>query len=206
MFDYQAGERYKLTLIMVGLAGLMGGIFITILLGVGSEPPRQRPKRPQSAYSPDTGVQMGGSGGPVTGAQIPNTPSAPAVTDAQAATDFVRQFVNAAFDMNSASASQSQAAAMNMMDPTTAQGYRQNIWTPEVEQLVQENGLKSQFIPAKISTGQQNPDGSIVVFVEGQQSLVTAEGQQQDKAVSMEYLVHRGPDGFKIAGITDHAH
>ena len=43
MFDYQAGEKYKLTLIMVALAGMMAGAFFTILLSAGPEPARVRP-------------------------------------------------------------------------------------------------------------------------------------------------------------------
>ncbi len=38
MFDYQAGEKYKLTLIMVAIAGLMAGAFFTILFSAGPEP------------------------------------------------------------------------------------------------------------------------------------------------------------------------
>src|SRR5215472_13172073 len=42
MFDYQAGEKYKLTLIMVGISGMLAGIFVTLLLMPTPEPARGR--------------------------------------------------------------------------------------------------------------------------------------------------------------------
>jgi hypothetical protein len=41
MFDYQAGEKYKLTLIMVGFAGLMAGMLFTLVLMPQQESPRR---------------------------------------------------------------------------------------------------------------------------------------------------------------------
>src|SRR6202021_3110938 len=57
MFDYQAGEKYKITLIMVALAGLMAGAFFTILLSSsGTEPARTRPR---AAYMDDPDINGG---------------------------------------------------------------------------------------------------------------------------------------------------
>ena len=43
MFDYQAGEKYKITLAMTGIAGLIIGMFFTLLImPQSSEPPRNR--------------------------------------------------------------------------------------------------------------------------------------------------------------------
>ena len=61
MFDYQAGEKYKLTLIMVGFAGLMAGMFFTMLLMPTPEPQSHQRQAPKWASNPDV---TGGRGGP----------------------------------------------------------------------------------------------------------------------------------------------
>lgn len=209
MFDYQAGERYKLTLIMVAVAGLMAGVFFTLLLGGGapSEPPR-RARTKQNPYNPDTGAAaVGGSGSAVvTGAGgNPNVATTPQVSDAQAAQDFVRNFVTYSFNMNSNAASASQAQAMAMMDSETANAYRNNVWTPELEELVTKSGLTSQFSISSISSGQQNPDGSIVIFMNGTQILNSPAAGQQQKPVSVEYRVQRTASGWRIVGIQENS-
>ncbi len=47
MFDYQAGEKYKLTLIMVAIAGVMAGMFFTVLLMPTPEAPQARKRQHQ---------------------------------------------------------------------------------------------------------------------------------------------------------------
>lgn len=207
MFYYQAGDRYKLTLSMVAVAGLMAGVFFTLLLGGGapSEPPR-RARTKQNPYNPDTGAAaVGGRGSSmVTGpGGDPNAATTPQVSDAQAAQDFVRNFVTYSFNMNSNAASASQAQAMAMMDSETAKAYRNNVWTPDLEQLVTTSNLTSQFNITSISSGQQNPDGSIVIFMNGTQILNSPASGQQQKPVSVEYLVQRGPSGWHIIGIQE---
>lgn len=57
MFDYQAGERQKMTLIMTALAGMIAGVFFTLLLAPPQEAPQKAKHKPKWADNPDvTGV------------------------------------------------------------------------------------------------------------------------------------------------------
>jgi hypothetical protein len=86
MFDYQAGEKYKLTLIMVGIAGLMAGIFFTMLLMPTPAPQRAHRPRPAWADHPDiTGRRapdMPVSGPGAAGAALPPAAMPPAASSA----------------------------------------------------------------------------------------------------------------------------
>ena len=52
MFDYQAGEKYKLTLVMTGVTGVVIGAALTILLSAPTEAPHKSTRggrRPRAA-------------------------------------------------------------------------------------------------------------------------------------------------------------
>lgn len=209
MFDYQAGERYKLTLIMVGAVGVIAGIFLMIIVAPPSESPRKNRPRARSSYDPDvTGIPRSLGGGAPTGVTEYGTAagqgvSAPNVADADAAKDFVRAFAFNSFDFTATTAASSQQKAMAMMAPDTASKYQANVWGPVASQVT-ESGVTTQFVPSKLSPGQANPDGSIVIFLEGQLSLTAPDGRIQQKPVNMEYLVAKMPDGsMRITGIEE---
>lgn len=207
MFDYQAGEKYKLTLIMVAIAGMLAGMFFTVLLMPTPDAAPKRRQPPAWASNPDvTGraelptdpqgapTQAGGAPGP-GGAQ-------PIGTDPVQAQTFVANFCRDAWDLSFQSARAAQDRAMSAMTEECKQAYTQNIWTPAIAQQIESSGVQSTFTPSKIEPGQMKSDGSVEVTVVGQQSL-GVQGKGKTRNVNVVYLVKQFPDGMKIAGISE---
>lgn len=232
MFDYQAGEKFKLTLIMVGIAGLMAGMFFTMLLLPSSEPPHRQKALTKADMDPDvTGGGSGrhkhrgfndgggsdsqaayakaqglaaataGGGQQQQQAQLPQTPVA--MTDPNRATQFLEQWLPTGWDLSAATAGASQEKAMMFMTPECATAYRQNIWTADLAKQIQDSGLQSTFNPRKVAASQPQPDGSVVIYVEGDQVMVAPGKETATRPVNMEYLVKETSEGLRIAGITE---
>lgn len=200
MFDYEAGEKYKLTLIMVGVAGLIAGIFFATLLAPTPESPATRRRQlPAHATHPD----VTGYAPPPADMAYPPQPAGPAGAEPMQAKMFVESLLPLLWDLNAASAHQSQAQAMSHMTPECAGKYQQNIWTPQVAQQIQTAGIQSAFTAHEVVVGQTQPDGSVVVTVAGSQTLSVPGKGGKSRPVKLEYLIKQFPEGMKIAGITD---
>jgi hypothetical protein len=201
MFDYQAGERYKMTLIMTAIAGAMGGVFFTAILAPAGPSEAPRKQRPKWMDNPDvTGVPRGVA--PQDGAVGQQAPSANFVP-VEEAEETVRNWLPLAWDFSAGSCTASQDRAIQFMTPECAQNYRQSVWTTDLAMQVEGAGLKNQFQLHKMSAGPNNPDGSIVIFVEGEQVLSVPGQEPLRKPVNMEYIVCRTPEGLRISGISD---
>lgn len=205
MFDYQAGEKYKLTLIMVALAGMMAGAFFTILLSAGPEAPKVRP---HAAYMDDPDI----TGGKSTGAsQIPSYATAnnqtqatqANLTDPLAALNLVQDWLPLAWDLSAGSASDSQEKAIDYMTDDCAKAYKESIWTPQIAQQINASGIKSTFSASRVAAGNNQPDGSVVITVEGKQILNIPNKGSKTRSVKLEYLVKNTTDGLRIAGISE---
>ena len=223
MFDYQAGEKFKLTLIMVGFAGLMAGMLFTMLI---MPQPDNRPskRRAMQPYMNDPDATGGrGAGGGRTGAQMAYSnaqagaagathgagapPQAPGeLTDPNMALGLVENWLPAVWDLSAGTAPGSQEKAIAYMTPECATAYRQNIWTADMAKQIQDSGLQSTFTAKKVSAGENQQDGSVVVFVEGEQILQVAGKPARARPVKMEYLVRKTADGMRIAGISEGSH
>lgn len=209
MFDYHAGEKYKLTLIMVGLAGVMVGAFFSVLLLADQGGPRQTQKqRPKWADHPDvTGKpRMATANGGYATDGVNTAPRGmepynPA--DETASLSLIEQWLPKAWDLSAGSASQSQEQAIMYMTPECATAYRQNIWTTEMASQVEESGLQSQFSASKVAVGSRKEDGSVVILVQGMQQLHVPGKGVRERPVNIEYLVKKTKDGLKIAGISE---
>ena len=205
MFDYQAGEKFKLTLIMVAFAGVMGGMLFTMLLMPQQE--TRRPKHHGVNWSTTAqGQQTGGGrrGSQLAARQQPAEPEAPVtmVNGADAAS-LVTQWLPLAWDLSAGLARGSQEKAIMYMTPDCAASYKQNVWTPDVAKTIEDAGLQSKFTPVKIQPGSPQADGSIVVFVEGMQEMsVPGKGTQQ-KPKRLEYLIKSTQEGLRVAGISE---
>lgn len=210
MFDYEAGEKYKLTLIMVGVAGCLAGMFFTMLLMPTPEPPSRR-RGPQTramsdpdvtGYRAPAGSGQGGYGQP---AQVPQQPVEPGLhVDPLQARTLMDSFVPYVWDLSAGTAKQSQAQAMQFMTPECAQAYRQNIWTDAVAQKIEQSGLVSKFEASHIDVGGLQSDGTLVVTVEGTQTLsVPSQQGGKQRQVKVEYLMKQFPQGLKVAGISE---
>lgn len=210
MFDYQAGEKYRLTLIMVGVAGLIAGMFFCMLLMPTAEPTRGRKQVAMTRAMTDPDVTGGGSRGAggraqgiaaaVVGNQMPVD-----MVDRSQAQMFMQNWLARVWDLNASTATASQDEAMKWMTPECANAYRQNIWTPELSKQVQESGLQSSFQPKDINVSDNLADGSVVVKVTGTQNLIAAAGQKS-KDVHLEYMLKQTADGIRVAGISEGTH
>lgn len=216
MFDYQAGEKYKLTLIMVAIAGAMAGMFFTVLLMPTPEAPQARRQKHQPWMdNPDVtggGMRMAGAAqaaGPRDGtlpddaqAQQAQAPAGP-VTSATDALSLIEAWIPLAWDLSAGTASTSQEKAILYMTPECAQSYRQNVWTNEISQQIDASGIKSTFRATKVAAGAQQPDGSIVIVVEGEQILNVPDQASRQRPVKVEYLVKKTQEGLRICGISE---
>lgn len=207
MFDYQAGEKYRLTLIMVGLAGLMAGMFFAFLMmpqpDLISNARRARGQMKPHMSNPDvTGVARMPDGGTAVAAQAPNGPP-PIFVDPFQAKLFIEQWLPLAWDLSAGTAKQSQTSAMTAMTPQCQMNYKQSVWTPEIIKQIDECNLQSTFAPASVQPGSVQADGSVVVTVEGTQKLGVPGRGEKARRVKMEYLCKGTPEGIRIAGISD---
>ena len=212
MFDYQAGEKYKMTLIMVGVAGLLAGIFMTMLLMPTESPASARKNRVAMTPSmSDPDVTGGGRGPSNYGAsqqamsqmQGQQQQPAPQLVDRGAARVFMENWLPRVWDLGAVTAVQSQEGAISAMTQSCAAAYRQNIWTATLAKQVQESGLRSQFQPQAVDVSENLQDGSVIVKVKGVQVLSAASGQQKSRQINVEYMVIQTPEGMKIAGISE---
>ncbi len=213
MFDYQAGEKYKMTLIMVAIAGMMAGMFFTVLLMPTPEAPQAR-RRAHQPWMDNPDVTGGrGSAGAAHAAAPPTelqqkaqaaAMAQPAIkTDPVIAQTLIEKWLPFAFDLSSGSANDSQEKAIACMTPECAQSYRQNVWTPEVAQQIAASGMKSSFRATKVIAGGHETDGSIVITVEGEQILSPPDQASKQRNVKFEYLLKQTGDGMKICGISE---
>jgi len=207
MFDYQAGEKYKMTLITVGLSGVMAGAALTLFLSPQGSGPSGKPRVRQKADSdPDvTGVARPVGGRYLNQGQTP-TPPPPSPADMvepNAATELVKGFLPLAWDFSSATAANSQASAMNLMTPECAQNYKSSVWTDEVASGILGSGIKSNFNQQMVSAGQNLQDGSIEVTVHGSLDMTLPGNPPTSKPCKYIYLVKKFGGPLKIAGISE---
>lgn len=203
MFDYQAGEKYKLTIIMVALAGFMAGVFLTVMLMPTPEPARRRATQ---AYmrDPDIIGRHAQQSVPDSGAAQAMMPADMAgLVEPQIAKTLITQWLPLAWDLSAGTAKSNQEKAIMYMTPECAAAYRQNIWTPDLGKQIDESGLKSSFQANKIESGESQPDGSVVIFVDGAQTLSVPGKGTSSRPVKLEYLVRQTPEGMRIAGISE---
>jgi hypothetical protein len=209
MFDYQAGEKYKLTLIMVAVAGAMAGAFFTLLLSPAPEAPKPHRRGGGRAANFEGGgassLRSVGGGRGMRDNGVPPAPDTPPPEsiDKGAAQSLVQGILPLTWDFSSSTANQSQERAMSFMTQDCAQNYRLNVWTPEIAQGVTGAGMTSSFTPTSCQAITATDDGSVVVKVQGEQILNLQGQEPRHKPVTMEYLVKKTPQGLKISGISE---
>lgn len=216
MFDYQAGEKYKLTLIMVGIAGLMAGMFFSFLLMpqpdmISMNNARRRgPMKPHMTNPDVTGIaRMPGADAAMaqaSDAQVQAQAQAgppPIFVDPFQAKLMIEKWLPMAWDLSAGTARQSQDSAMTAMTPECQRGYTQSVWTADIQKQIDECGLQSAFAPTMVNAGGTQADGTVVVTVQGTQKLGVPGKGEKVRQVKMEYLIKGTPDGMRIAGISD---
>jgi hypothetical protein len=203
MFDYQAGEKYKLTLIMVALAGMMAGAFFTILFSAGPEPAKVKV---HAAYMDDPDITGGRTAAPPQISRYDNNQAQsaqPSLADPLAALNLVQDWLPLAWDLSAGSATESQQKAIDYMTVDCAKAYKESVWTPQIAQQINASGIKSSFSASRVAAGNSQPDGSVVITVEGKQILEIPNKGSKTRCVKLEYLVKNTTDGLRIAGISE---
>ncbi len=205
MFDYQAGEKYKLTLIMVAIAGALAGVFFTILL-IPTDAPQQKHRQSAKYLSDPDITGFRGSGQP--GAASASAPfgaqtSQVMPVDPLQAKQLIDAWLPLAWDLSAGSARQSQEKALAYMTPDCASSYKQNIWTDAVANQIEQAGVQSTFSVNTVDVGGLQADGSIVVTVQGRQSLGISGKNGKSRDVKVEYLIKQLPEGLRIAGVSE---
>ena len=200
MFDYSAGEKFRLTLIMIAVAGFMGGVFLTMMLMPQPEPVRRRSAHASNSEYPAQQAQAA-----YAQSAAPQAPQASQVelTDAVQAKSLIESWLPYAWDLSAGSASQSQEKAIAYMTPDVANSYRQNVWTADIAKQIDESGVKSEFKPSQVAVGAHQADGAVVIVVEGTQVLAVPGKGASNRSVKLEYLVRNTPEGMRIAGISE---
>lgn len=229
MFDYHAGEKFKVLLIGTAICGFLGGVFIMAICGGGGGEPahiteaRKKHKKmhtDQGVISSDRAAQQGyqptdvrqpedgGGQNPMAGAQAPGggqqqMPADYTYTDSLNARSMIEAFLPYAWDLSAGTASASQERAIECMTPECAQAYRQTLWTKEMAAQVEQSGLKSSFNATNIKVAGNKPDGAVVIEVEGNQILEMEGKGAKNRPVKMEYLIKMINGGLKITGINE---
>ncbi len=233
MFDYHAGEKFKIMLIGTALCAFLGGMFIMALVGGSPDPhaaaraqAREQKKKLNSDYGMMTSDQAAEAGlrptdvrtgprrggqNPMAGAQEPGggqqlslAPPADYVqTNSMEAQSLIETWLPFGWDMSAGTASDSQERAMQLMTPACAEAYRKSLWTPELAKQIEESGLKSSFKTKNIKVAGTKPDGAIVVEVEGEQVLEMEGKGSQSLPKKLEYLVKKTDQGVRITGISE---
>lgn len=207
MFDYQAGEKYKMTLIMVAIAGVLAGMFFTVLLMPTPDAAPRRRQPPAWADNPDaTGVARmpaDAQGAPAGAPQQQMPQQQVAAADPMQAKILIENFLPLAWDLSAYSARGHQDQALLLMTDECKQAYTRNIWTPEIAQQIENSGVQSTFTPRKVDPSPYKADGSVEVTVEGEQTLAVPGKGSKNRQVKVVYLVKQLPEGMRIAGISE---
>jgi hypothetical protein len=120
--------------------------------------------------------------------------------DPPLATDFVKWWMSGAMDYSANSAAKNHEAAFRWMTPEAVQTFQSSLWTPNVADGVAHGRIIAAFQPVSVQAQAINPDGSIVVALQG--TLVTqSTGRPITQQLQMDLLVRKESEGLRIAGI-----
>lgn len=120
--------------------------------------------------------------------------------EATLARDFVHWWLTGAMDYSAATCQKSHADAFKWMNPEALDVFKANFWTPEMEQAFSTGILVASFQPSAIEAKAINPDGSIVVSVDGT-LVMQMGGQPTTQPVQTDYLVKKEKGNMRIAAM-----
>jgi hypothetical protein len=173
------------------------GLVIVCILGVfvgGFTTKEQAPASPKRSHLETASEPQSPGATPVSSAY------ASAQLDPHLATDFVKWWMSGAMDFSQASAIKNHDAAFSYMTPEALQTFRSGFWTPTLAAGVSRGSIVGAFQPISVQADAINPDGSIVVTLQG--TLVTqSSGHPITQQLQMDLLVRKQASGLRIAGI-----
>lgn len=122
--------------------------------------------------------------------------------EAKLAQEFVSWWLGGAMNFAQANCQQTHADAFKWMNPEAVEVFKANFWTPEMEQAFSTGSLVAHFQPAAIEPKAINPDGSIVVSVDGTLVMQVGVGAQTTtQRVLTDYLVKKDKGNMRIAAM-----
>lgn len=158
------------------------------------------PANGQQAQAQAQGQQAQAQQEQPTAAAQQQAAQAEQLEEAKLAKEFVHWWLGGAMDYSQATCQKSHADAFKWMNPEALDVFKANFWTPEMEQAFSTGSLVASFQPSAIEPKAINPDGSVVVSVDG--TLVMQMGAQPTtQRVLTDYLVKKDKGNMRIAAI-----
>jgi hypothetical protein len=132
-----------------------------------------------------------------------NKVSANAGLTPELATQFIKWWLTGAMDYNAQTAGPSHNQASAWMTPETISLFQSTFWAPDIANNVASGRLSGTFQPNIVKACAINPDGSIVVSVDGTLAL-QADGQPVNQPFQTDFLVRQAKEGLRVAGFYNH--
>ncbi|MBP6747482.1 hypothetical protein KA344_19800, partial [bacterium] len=107
------------------------------------------------------------------------------------------------YRMDSAAASHKEAVAW--MLPDAANAFEQLYWGDHIKQGIAAGTIVGSFQPVSITPLATNPDGTVVVTVVGTLVMQQSGQQPAGQQLTMDFLVKKTADGFRIAAFFNRA-
>lgn len=188
-------DKILFALVIIGLLAIFVGGF-----GGGSgdrvmPSARQQKDGMKESAAHEQDEAQGPSPGQNNQAAQGNKASAAALTPVLAK-DFISWWVGLAMDYNAHTAASNHQSAFNWMTPEASQAFQSAFWTPEISNGIASGSMQGSFTPTTIKAVAANPDGSVVVQVQGH--LLLHRSSQQ---VNADFLVRRESSGLRVAGM-----
>jgi hypothetical protein len=116
------------------------------------------------------------------------------------AQDFVKWWLGMAMDYSAQTASQNHQQAFAWMTQDAMVAFQQIYWSHEMADGVADGRIVAAFQPTAIQAKAVNPDGSVVVGVQGTYVLQTG-AQPVPYQVKADLLIKRSQVGLRVAGV-----
>jgi len=188
-------------LVIVGiLAIFVGGFGGGATDRIASGPRDDRQKSQASSLNEGENSANPALSGPAKPQAAASAPQTSTKLEPVLAAQFVSWWLGTAMDFNPQTALKNRQQALAWVSPDVAPSYQAAFWPPEIQDGVLSGRLHGSYTPTSVQAIASNPDGSVVVQVNGQ--LVLQQGPRPAvQQLSTDYLVKREAGGLRISGL-----
>jgi|AGTN01.3.fsa_nt_gi hypothetical protein len=187
--------------ILLGL--LIIGVISMVSFGATKDDKKPHDEQPMNGQQAQAQAQAQGQGQPAqqqSQQQSAAQAQAAQIEEAKLASEFVHWWITGAMDYSQATCQKNHVDAFKWMNPEAIEVFRANFWTPEMEQAFATGTLVASFQPSAIEAKAINPDGSVVVRVDGT-LVMQMGGQPTTQRVQTDYLVKKDKGSLRIAAL-----
>lgn len=121
------------------------------------------------------------------------------------ATQFVRWWLTQAMDYRMDTGAASHKVAAVWMLPDACNAFEQLYWGDHIKQGIAAGTIVGAFQPVSVVPIATNPDGSVVITVVGTLTMQQSGQQPASQQLTMDFLVKKTADGFRIAAFFNRA-